>query len=151
MCAMIMLQYEEARNKELGRFENTTPASEFCDRLVLFRSGYACHSKVHKGAARESYLCNQTKIRQILLHSVIPRRCILLSVGHLVRRWWAMVSAYQMIMKFPPITEKYIYSAVFINSSSSVAVNSNTKTRTVSITVMWMGFLLSFALCVESS
>ena len=44
-----------------------------------------------------------------------------------------MASAYQMIMKFPPITEKYIYSAL-ISSSSSVAANSNTKTRIVSIT-----------------
>ena len=150
MCAMIMLQYEEARNKELGRFENTTPASDLCNGLVIFRSGYACHPKVHKGTARESYICNQTEICQILLYSVIPRRCILLSVGRLVRRWWAMVLAYQMIMKFPPITEKYIYSAL-ISSSSSVAANSNTKTRIVSTTAMWMGSLLSYALCLESS
>ena len=46
-----------------------------------------------------------------------------------------MVLAYQMIMKFPPITEKYIYSAL-ISSSSSVAANSNTKIQTVSTTAM---------------
>lgn len=62
MCGMIMRQYEEARNKELGRFENPPPASELHVGLLILRSGYDCHAEVHEGTPCESYICYQAEI-----------------------------------------------------------------------------------------
>ena len=145
-----MLQYEEARNKELGRFENPVPTSGMCIAMVMFRSGYVSHPEMLKGTAREPYICYQAEIGSLCVCSLICRKCIPLSVGLRARKWWAMESVCRMIARYPRIMERHVQSSDMMGSFSFAEASSSTRILTVSITAMSTGPVCFASLCLEN-